>query len=267
MAALIKMSRRGWMMIVRWTVLGTLSCNIVAVIIHLLAFRDLGPAALDRSIVTAILIPILLAGPLFFYLTLKLRELAIVNHKLNVLASTDSLTSCLNRGAFSESVNKLLATSAGGRAACNGALLVIDADHFKTINDRFGHDHGDFALRIIAGSIKDAVRGGDLVGRLGGEEFGVFLPEADAGSAADIADRIRRAVDARQFWPNGRHCDLSVSVGAAAFEKPASFEDLFRVADKCLYEAKNAGRNRIVLSQIPALYYDEPAERAPALPN
>lgn len=267
MAALAKISRRGWWMLARWTVLGTASCIAVALMIHLLAFRDLGWEALSRSILTAILIPILLAGPLFFYLTLKLRELAIVNHRLNVVACTDSLTGCLNRGAFSEAVDRLLMPTQGGDLSRNGALLVIDADHFKSINDRLGHSNGDEALRLIAGAIRKALREGDIVGRLGGEEFGVFLPCANTFNTADIAERIRRAVEACQFAPDGLRCHLSVSVGGAAFEEQASFEELFRAADKCLYDAKDAGRNRIALAQIPSIYHDGAAGLLPVMPN
>ncbi len=129
-----------------------------------------------------------------------------------------------------------------------GALLVIDADHFKAINDRFGHGQGDEALRIISRAIRNSVRGGDLVGRLGGEEFGVFLPGANEMNAADVAERIRRAIADAAFLPNGARCPLSVSVGGAVYEVRIDFSDLFRVADQRLYEAKEAGRNRVQLS-------------------
>lgn len=257
MEALRGISPRGWRMLTRWTVLGTLGCSAIAVITNFLIFRDLGPEAVERAIWSAILIPIIEAGPLFFYLTLKLRELAVANHKLNEVASTDFLTDCLTRGAFSSQVDAWLAGDANEARRGKGGFLVVDADHFKTINDRFGHDQGDEALRIIAGSIRSVLRSGDVVGRLGGEEFGVFLPGASPQNAAEIAERIRRAIQNASFAPNGRKCKLSVSVGGATFDDHIPFSDLFRIADQRLYDAKNAGRNRIKLTHVPPLAADE----------
>lgn len=251
LGSLKNISRRGWKKLAQWTLFGTAGCIAVAVAMNWLLFRSLGDAALSRAMVSGVVIPIMLAGPLFFYLTLKLRELAVANHRLADVASTDFLTSCLNRGAFSSMVDAWLSATHPSAPRTRGALLVIDADHFKTINDRFGHDQGDEALRIIAFSIKSVLRAGDLVGRLGGEEFGVFLPGASAENAADIGERIRALIEAASFCPGGRKCKLSVSVGIAAFQDQAPFTDLYRIADERLYEAKNAGRNRIRLAHVP----------------
>ncbi|HHZ07340.1 MAG TPA: GGDEF domain-containing protein [Rhizobiales bacterium] len=193
--------------------------------------------------VSATILPIVLAGPLFFYLTLKLRELAIANHRLSRAASTDSLTECLNRGAFTAAVEAHL--RGRGTSHPRGALLVIDADQFKQINDRFGHDAGDEALLEIAAAIREATRAGDLVGRLGGEEFGVFLPDASDADAAEVAERIRRTIHGRRFAPDGVHWRLSASVGGAVFDQPIEFSELFRIADQRLYRAKMTGRNRV----------------------
>jgi hypothetical protein len=93
-------SVRGWLKLASWTVFGTLGCLAVSFGFNWLAFRGMGPEAMRQGLISATVLPILLAGPLFFFLTLKLRELAIVNHKLNDLASLDGLTGCLNRRAF-----------------------------------------------------------------------------------------------------------------------------------------------------------------------
>ncbi|MBA3447063.1 MAG: GGDEF domain-containing protein [Pseudaminobacter sp.] len=245
---LTKISARSWFLLARWTVLGTMGCVAVALAFHYFAFRGMGTEVQRQGVFTAIAIPVILAGPLFFYLTLKLRELAIVNHKLAIVASTDSLTACLNRGAFSTRVDERLLRAGGRKSDGSGALLIIDADHFKAINDRFGHSHGDEALRIIARSIRGSVRSGDLVGRLGGEEFGVFLPGAGEEAAADIAERIRSVIAGATFMPDGVHCPLSVSVGGAVYDSRIDFGELFRAADQRLYAAKAAGRNRVHLS-------------------
>lgn len=250
-------------MLARWTILGTLGCVAVSLAYNWLFFRDMGGAALRQGLVSATVLPVLLAGPLFFYLTLKLRELAIANHKLASMATTDSLTDCLNRGAFTTFVEARLAHESKKGRKARGALLVIDADHFKTINDRYGHHTGDQALRLIARTINSVLRAEDLAGRLGGEEFGVFLPGASEMHATAIAERICSVVSETPFMPEDRRCVLSVSVGCAAFDGPIDFSELFRIADERLYAAKNAGRNRVMASCAP-----KPADaglRAPAL--
>jgi diguanylate cyclase (GGDEF)-like protein len=155
------------------------------------------------------------------------------------------LTACLNRGAFTDKVNDYIERAEFGAVSQCGALLVIDADHFKAINDRFGHEHGDEALRTIARTVRSMLRSDDSVGRLGGEEFGVFLPGVDLPTASLIAERIRRAVNLAVFAPGGELRQLSVSVGGASFDAPTDFAELFRVADSRLYEAKRFGRNRV----------------------
>ena len=132
-----------------------------------------------------------------------------------------------------------------------GALLVIDVDHFKRINDSFGHDSGDEALKVIAETIRGAVRAVDLVGRIGGEEFGVFLPGTDPNRTLAVAERIRAAISAAEFSPTGSRVGLSVSVGGATFADQASFSELFRRADQRLYAAKLNGRNRVEITQTP----------------
>lgn len=241
-------SARGWIRLVSWTVFGTLGCLAVSLSFNWVMFSRMSDEALKQSLVSATVLPIVLAGPLFFFLSLKLRELAVVNHRLNDLASLDGLTGCLNRRAFTAKVENEIGD--GGR----GALLVVDADHFKSINDSFGHDRGDEALRLIAGAIRAVLRSNDAVGRLGGEEFGVYLPKAGDEIAAEVAERIRAAVAAVVFMPAGRKRHrLSVSVGCAVHQRPADFRELFSLADQSLYAAKRQGRNRISLATAPAL--------------
>ena len=194
------------------------------------------------------LIPLLLAPPFFFYLLYKLRELAIAHHELLKVASTDGLTSCLNRQAFTVLVEAYLERTERLDTRGEATLMVIDVDHFKAVNDRFGHASGDEALRMISDEIKENVRENDLVGRIGGEEFGVFLPGADRHEAGIVAERIRASVSAAKFSPQGGHVPLSVSVGATVYSTQSSFKEMFRMADECLYVAKNNGRNRVEFS-------------------
>ncbi|WP_156460523.1 GGDEF domain-containing protein [Devosia sp. Root635] len=238
---------QSWSSVGRWTLFGTLACVVISVGFNAIVFGDLGAAALQRSIVSAIVLPIVLGLPLFFYMSLRVRGLAITNRRLGLVARTDSLTACLNRGAFTGQVGTLLTQRAH---SSSGALLMIDADNFKAINDLFGHDAGDEALTIIARSIRTILRAGDLVGRMGGEEFGVYLPDVDQHSAEAVAERIRRSVNLAVFAPDGKQRSLSVSIGGVAFEGSASFSELFRIADQRLYGAKQTGRNRVAVVHV-----------------
>lgn len=238
---------QSWSSVGRWTLFGTMACILVSVTFNALMFDDLGSTALQRSIVSAVVLPIVLGVPLFFYMSMRLRGLAITNLRLGLVARTDSLTACLNRGAFTSKVTALLAQRA---PRAGGAMLMIDADNFKAINDLFGHDAGDEALTIIARSIRAVLNNGDLVGRMGGEEFGVYLPNIDQHGAETIAERIRRSVNLAVFAPDDQQRPLSVSIGGAVFEGPASFSDLFRIADQRLYGAKQTGRNRATVVHV-----------------
>ncbi len=129
-----------------------------------------------------------------------------------VVASTDPLTSCLNRRAFTAMVDRYLDRIAAQEAGHSGALLVINIDHFKTINDRFGHVCGDEALKAIAQAIRQALREFDIFGRIGGEEFSVFLPAVSPDRAGIVADRIRMEVLATELNLGEESCRLSVSV-------------------------------------------------------
>lgn len=195
-----------------------------------------------------VVIPLLLAPPLFYFLLTKLRALSIAHHRLEVVASTDSLTSCLNRAAFSTLVEAYLEKFGTDRTHGQGALLVIDVDHFKRINDSYGHDVGDEALCLIAAAIRQNLRERDLLGRLGGEEFSVFLPGATEPQSRKIAERIRETVEAVLFAPVADPHPLSVSIGGAPFAGGTTFSSLYRTADQRLYVAKRAGRNKVIMA-------------------
>lgn len=244
------LSARGRTRVVLVTVLGTLACLAITLLVDCQNWPGLDAAQRTQSMRTDIALPLLLATPAFAFLMTKLRELAIAHYNLQIVASTDSLTSCLNRGAFMMLVDAYLSRVDAAHNPRNGALLVIDADHFKRINDKFGHDKGDEALRLIAKTIKATLRNIDLVGRIGGEEFGVFLPGCDPGQTRSVAERIRLAVNDAPFAPDGLPTRLSVSVGGASYESPISLGDLYRAADQRLYAAKRLGRNRVELATL-----------------
>lgn len=229
-----------WTSVRRWTLFGTLSCVLASIGFNLWLLRGFDNEVVHRVMIGAILLPVVLGAPLFFYFSVRLRGLAIANARLGRVARTDSLTACLNRGAFTLKVTDWLHSK--DRPA-RGALLMIDADNFKAINDEFGHDRGDEALTLIARCIRTVLRNGDLVGRMGGEEFAVFLPGVNQNQTVQVAERIRSAVNSVTFAPQGQQRCLSVSIGGAVFENRITFSELFRLADQRLYCAKNAGRN------------------------
>jgi diguanylate cyclase len=244
------LSRSGWGRVLLGTIVGTLACIAIALYVDSFNFMTLNEAARNRAIMTNVLLPTFLAAPMLFYLLSKLRELALAHERLAIVAATDSLTGALNRGAFRRLAEIWLQQPRRPATEVRGALLVVDADNFKAINDRFGHDHGDAALQLIAGAIRGAVRAGDRVGRIGGEEFGILLPGAGRTEAAAIAVRVREAVRATRFAPGDTPHRLTVSVGGVCFEGALSFGELFRIADQQLYRAKHEGRDRVLLAPV-----------------
>lgn len=232
------------------TVLITLACVGISIFVDSFNFANLDSAALRRSLIVDTLLPVFLAGPLLFLLLSKVRQLAIAHQEVSIIASTDSLTAVLNRGAFTMLVESYLAKAEEQAALRSGSLLLIDADHFKAINDNLGHQQGDEALKIIARTIQGNLGPADLVGRIGGEEFGVFLPGAEAAAASRTAELIRAAISKAAFPPGGTRHGLSVRVGGVAFSRLASYDELFMTADNHLYKAKANGRNRVVIASL-----------------
>lgn len=232
------------------TAIGTLFCVGVALFVDSFNFGNLTPEALRRAVIVDVAVPTVLAGPLLFIIMWKMKQLAQAHRDLQIIAATDGLTSVFNRGAFTMLVDAYLERADEQDRNPLGALLVIDVDHFKVINDTFGHDQGDEALKLVASSIKGAVRQGDLVGRIGGEEFAVFLPSADERQACSIAERIRATVSQVEFGLPDKGKSITVSLGGVTFNNPTSFERLYTAADKLLYAAKAAGRNRVLLQPL-----------------
>lgn len=255
--SLKELPRAAWLAVARWTaVVGLVSVAISVGISHAI-MSMLSQGLNGPGLMAAIVLPLLLGGPMTFWHLVRLQQLCLANQKLQVLASTDWLTACLNRRAFTHLVSDHLSLAQEPHQLPQGALLVIDADHFKTINDHYGHDRGDEALLLMARIIKSKVRKGDLVSRIGGEEFGVFLRGADQETAGLIAERMRKGINAASFTPEGTAHALSASIGGAVFAGRISFTELFRIADQNLYRAKRSGRNRLEIGHAT----DHPAAR------
>lgn len=190
---------------------------------------------------------VLLSGlqPLFASIGFLLLYSEILQQELHLLARVDPLTEVNNRLAISEEASRLLSLAA--RQGQTLAVLMLDADHFKAVNDRFGHAGGDKVLRALVANIRATLRGSDVVGRVGGEEFVVLAPGTDLRVAMALGERVRLIVESTPLWIDGECLQLTVSVGvavAALTERdPAA---VLQRADKALYEAKRAGRNRVM---------------------
>lgn len=165
------------------------------------------------------------------------------------LALQDGLTGLLNRRAMERVLVREAARSArSGRPYC---VVMADIDRFKGINDRFGHAFGDEVLRAVAGALGGGVRGQDLVGRWGGEEFLALLPETEAAGAAALTERLRVMVESLTTGVEGKRVRVTMTFGVAGSGGGGSYEEVVRAADAALYEGKDAGRNRVVTAAQP----------------
>jgi diguanylate cyclase len=238
-------------------------CVAGALIFNYLLFRAAGLPFGWAGIVSPAVIALAIAVPLLAFVAHRERELAGLKAMLNQVSSADHLTSCLDGAVFTALVDTFRAAAEGRPGGRRGALLVIDVDHFKDVNSKFGRSWGDEALRVISDAIRASVRSGDLVGRLGGEEFGVFLPGARQENAKHVAERIRQVIADTLFEPGGKRCLLTVSVGGVVFEDQFIFDELFEHAERELNSAKQAGRDRVALRVMTPLQDDEDADTIP----
>jgi len=166
---------------------------------------------------------------------------------LQRMATVDSLSGAWNRRYFSELCTSEIERA--GRYKHPLAFLLLDVDHFKSINDTMGHATGDEAIRALGQTCRETLRASDSLGRIGGEEFAVLLPETELDAAQTLAERLRAAMERLELHsPNGEPFGFSISLGVAKADEADSFESLFARADTALYEAKESGRNRVVVA-------------------
>lgn len=173
--------------------------------------------------------------------------------RLKYIAEHDPLTGTLTRSAFHEQAGALLQQLAEDHRPVG--VLMLDLDHFKAVNDTYGHAGGDQVLAAFARSVSGSLRSSDAFGRVGGEEFAILLPDCDRAEAAAIAERILSAfAETVVELEDGREASATVSIGAAyVVQAPASLDALLLVADHALYQAKANGRNRIASEIIETL--------------
>ncbi len=169
-------------------------------------------------------------------------ELVVQSERLEAMLFEDPLTGLSNRRFILTQLAG--AVSAARRHERPLTIAIVDIDHFKSVNDTYGHAAGDRVLAAVAGSLREQLRAEDQLGRLGGEEFLALLPDAGASAAAAAAEKLRAEVAALRIEHDGLDMGVTISIGWAAWEgEPA--EELMRRADEALYDAKRSGRDRV----------------------
>jgi diguanylate cyclase (GGDEF)-like protein len=222
------------------------------------AIPDLGPQ--QPSLLSSAWLTVLSAEALLFSIAIPFVLLAMAKERTELRhkndARIDALTGLANRRAFLQDAQQIT-----GKQAAHGhpvAVFLIDLDHFKSVNDRFGHATGDHVLRLFAEVAAANLRSVDLVGRLGGEEFAVLLADASRDNAFVVAERIRSAFELAAMVTENKTLQATVSIGVAIIQDPEQdLTTLLAEADQALYRAKARGRNRVELSPV---HGDEPSK-------
>lgn len=174
-----------------------------------------------------------------------LARLVVDELELRQIAMTDSLTGTMTRRGFMREASQALELARRYRHALS--CIMIDVDHFKSVNDRYGHAIGDRVLRGIAASCRQVIRTVDSLGRLGGEEFAIILPETELAAAKVVAERLRQQIEEATIPTDSGTIKVTASLGVAvASSECRDVDTLLRDADDALYEAKSGGRNRVV---------------------
>lgn len=170
-----------------------------------------------------------------------------LNGQLEYLAMTDELTVLINRRSFFIKGNEEISRARRYHTALT--MIMLDIDKFKKINDTYGHGVGDMILQFIAKILQELCREVDVVARLGGEEFGILLPNTKAADGVILAERLRQAINGKNYLTQDQRISVSASFGVAQYSKEMqNLDELIKIADAAMYQAKNQGRNRVILS-------------------
>ncbi len=229
-------------------------CTIVAMnVLFAQVYLGYQPVTLDYFFANAVFVatPLLL---LFFVVGMRQRE---TEDRLLYLSRTDDLTGMFNRRTF------MTETRARLKKDGAGVLLMLDADHFKRINDTYGHAAGDICLEAIARRVEIDLGPSDVAGRLGGEEFAVYLPGKNLASARDLAARLTEPISFQQVDDNP-HLRVTLSIGGAAVGAEKSLDLAMQQADEAMYAAKSAGRARAIFWEDLEGVQDQTSDRSQA---
>ncbi|MEX0956676.1 MAG: GGDEF domain-containing protein [Rhizobiaceae bacterium] len=223
---------------------GTAACLAASLAVNYLLLFSPTLTPFGRSVVSAVAVPLLIGMPVFLYVGTMREELRRYRRALTRAASHDLVTDCFNGSAFSSLIERR-ATQPQLAGQRHGAFLIVEVGKMREINMRFGFAWSDEALKLVAATIRASVRGGDIVGRISADEFGIFLPGAGEEQAAAVGERIRAGVKAAYFTPANEAGMLEVGVGGVVFEKDLSFDDMFRATERLMAEAGPAERMRL----------------------
>lgn len=222
-------------------------CSLLSSAGAFLAYRSVETPLLPLVIVLTSLVPFAFILASSFLLLRGFQILDRHNKKLSEEVERDNLTRLANRYAFVRHGRNMLLQA--GLQDAPLSLILLDADHFKSINDNHGHLAGDLALQHLAKILRQASRESDLVARWGGEEFAILLRSADMSGAFGFADRLRERISNTPFYWNGEQVQLTMSAGVTEWQQ--NDDDLNHMiirADEALYAAKSKGRNQVQLS-------------------
>jgi diguanylate cyclase (GGDEF)-like protein len=232
----------------RYGVLYTLASIMIILIANSFVELDLSPTAINSAVLGLII------GSIFSYVySSKIsnyeKSLKQKNTSLNILASTDYLTGIMNKRMFNEISEHYFQTAQQNNF--NLTLLLLDLDHFKKINDSYGHQAGDMLLKHFVKTIKNVLNKSDIFARIGGEEFAILLSEINTNNAYSLADKIRQKIENLFFTYEGHNIFITTSIGISENNnKDNSFDDIFSRADMALYQAKNEGRNKTCYTEF-----------------
>lgn len=198
-----------------------------------------------EGILKAGLIPLIIAPVVSWYLLGLLLDLDKLEEKMNKLATYDDLTGLCNRRSLFKSCHQLhRQAQQKHKPYC---VMLLDLDHFKKINDRYGHAGGDQVLQAFGHVLKTITRNGDVAGRIGGEEFCIFLNDTYSEQVQSVANRINQELTKQLPFINNQPVQYTVSIGVAEnrFDEDQAFESILNKADIALYDAKKSGRNKV----------------------
>ena len=241
------MTRRSRIRIGGQVAAATAGTMILALIMEVMAVKILGIAATWKNYALALVLPMIITPVFSLIYVQAMRRLHRLKREFEQLASTDPLSGLMNRRAFFLHVQNALAKSEYESATIG--VLMVDIDHFKSINDNLGHVVGDLALRMVAQAISDTVDqsvDGDTaaVSRFGGEEFVILVMGLDSAALSQLARRVCDAVRESVLWQGHVRVSATVSIGIASGSGNEDFDGVLRAADSALFEAKHAGRDR-----------------------
>lgn len=232
----------------------TLSVGLIVTILTELVMAGVyvfgGPEAfhMKNAIIIGAIAPMIISCPIIYALARMSEQLNLSQQELQRLADTDPLTQLPNRRVFFAAAETALKQAV--RRGETLSLLVIDADHFKELNDSYGHSAGDKALATIADILRASFRPNDLISRVGGEEFAVLLMDIEIDKALVLAQRVVDKVAGSPLSEANAIIEYSVSCGIADTRSGYELQGLFKAADDAMYAAKQQGRNRVVMQAV-----------------